>query len=183
MDENEPSKNLFWICPEWLFDPFLEPVKESEPVMEGRWGHPWWASKWTEMNLSNDWFWFISPSKCSFKWKLNCIGHLEQIWNTFASSWKGDHFGPFCCTPWVTPPPLYPPSWLTLNPNPLKYPCEWELNCISQWGQIRNTFIWSWKGDHFGPFWCTPWVTPPPLQPLQWLILTPNPLKGPFESE
>ena len=34
---------------------------------------------------------------------------------------------------------------------------------ISHSGQIRSTFALSRYGDHFGPFWCTTWVTPPPL--------------------
>ena len=34
---------------------------------------------------------------------------------------------------------------------------------ISHSGQIRSTFALSCYGDHFGPFWCTTWATPPPL--------------------
>ena len=108
----------------------------------------------------HDLYWFLSPFKCPFNPEKHMISHSGLIWNTFALSWYGDHFGPFwsilvhfCafwCNSCVTPWPLHDLHWLF---SPFKCPFNPEKDIISHSGQIRNTFALSWYSDHFGPFW------------------------------
>ena len=54
--------------------------------------------------------------------------------------------------------PSYRDAW-----THLKAFSSGQIFHISHSGQIRSTFALSCYGDHFGPFWCTTWATPPPL--------------------
>ena len=60
---------------------------------------------------------------------------------------------------------LYPLIWFW-HLSPSKGPLQWEFDCISNFGQIQNTFTSSCQSDHFGLFWSNPWATMTSLYPL-----------------
>ena len=124
-----PSITFYFVLCDW-FDPFLEPFKGWEPAMEGLMGSPLKCIL-TKMNHPDDCFWFLSPSKCPFEKKYNGIGHLRQIQNTLLNYNRMTILVHFAL----------PHGRLHHHYNPLKYQFEWELNCITQLGQIQNTFI------------------------------------------
>ena len=121
---------------------------------------PFWCTPCVTPWPLHDFSWLLSPFKCPFNPEWDHISHSGQIWNTFALSWYGDHFGPFWsifvrfgpfwCTSWATPWPLHDLYWLL---SPSKCPSNPEKDQISHSRQIWNTLTLSYYGDHFGPFW------------------------------
>ena len=99
----------------------------------------------------------------------------------------GDHFGPFWSilvhfgAPHVRP---HNPSMTCSDSYPLS-----SIHLIQQWiifvtQDKFETLLLCWPFGsilvHFGPFWCTSWVTPPPLHDCFWLL---PPFKCPFNPE
>ena len=67
---------------------------------------PFWCTPCVTPWPLHDFSGLLSPFKCPFNPEWDHISHSGQIWNTFALSWYGDHFGPFWCASWATPWPL-----------------------------------------------------------------------------
>ena len=56
---------------------------------------PFWCTSWVTPPPLHDWFWLLSPFKCTFNPEMDHISHWGQIRKTFSWSCYSDHFGPF----------------------------------------------------------------------------------------
>ena len=144
--------------------------------MEGSWGCPWGAPKWTKTHKN----WPKWTKMVTISWQSKSV--LNLSWVTymifFLIKWTHENgkeseqvregscshtWGkPKCmCISCVTPWPLHDFSWL-LSPFECPFNPEWDH--ISHSGQIWNTLLCHDMVTilvHFGPFWCTSWAYTP----------------------
>ena len=129
--------------------------------MEGWWGHPWCAPKWT---------------KIDHHWCLRSLGHHHVV-RCFPSSSHSRGISDLWAQPFS---PNLVHDWLCVHLINLILSYLWLRTnskhfCYAMlWGPFWFILV------YFGPFWYTSWMTPPPLYDWFWLLSS---FKCPFYPE